>query len=47
VGVAAHAVRVTADLQSSLVELRRSRERLVTAQESASASSLTCTTDWG
>ena len=32
-GVAAHAVRVTADLQASLVELRRSRGRLVVAQE--------------
>jgi signal transduction histidine kinase len=33
VGVAAHAVRLTAELQASLVELRRSRERLVLAQD--------------
>ncbi len=33
VGVAVHAVRLTADLRASLQELRRSREQLVLAQE--------------
>ena len=33
VGVAAHSARVTSELHASLVELRRSRERLVAAQE--------------